>query len=256
MKAIERYINLTNEVISLYEAYQVINYRIQGLEYIKRLQRDVQTFNPKDIEGELTDDYPDVTTLQRRLDFVEMKLDGYLIDCPISDDDWLGDGGVRCKHLVEKLGQKQGMEYVIRLHSILESLNCDSHVIVEMITRLRAMDANPQNKGKRERIIKEAELKEYFTLIFKGGGNSSTKVDYFTEYLLPDLKIERNAKDFARIALLIYDSKALLPAKRPNTFDGWYRTFCELVGCEYNANYKPSKLEIDDAFKKKFNYLP
>lgn len=146
MKAIDRYITLANEVISLYETYQVRNYTIDGLEYIKRLQRDVQTFNTKDIEDELIDDYPDVATLQRRLDYVEMKLDGYLIDCQISDDDWLGDGGDRCKHLVTKLGQKIGMEYVIRLHSILEFLNNDRRVIVEMIERLRNMDAQPQGQ--------------------------------------------------------------------------------------------------------------
>lgn len=144
MKAIDRYITLADEVISLYETYQVRNYTIQGIEYIKQLQRDVQTFTPQDIESELTDDYPDAVTLQRRLDFVEMKLDGYLIDCPISDDDWLGDGGARCKHLVAKLGQKIGMEYVIRLHSVLECLNDDSRVILEMIERLRSMDAKPQ----------------------------------------------------------------------------------------------------------------
>lgn len=108
---------------------------------------------------------------------------------------------------------------------------------------------------KSPRSIKESELKDFFTLAFKGGGNSSTRIDYFTEYLLPDLKIERNAKDFARIALLIYDSNVLLPAKRSNTFDGWYRTFCELVGCKYNSNYKRSKLDIDGNFKRKFNYL-
>lgn len=146
MKAIDRYITLADEVISLYETYQVRNYTIDGLEYIKQLQKDVQAFYPKDIESELTDDYPDVATLQRRLDYVEMKLDGYLIDCPISDDDWLGDGGDRCKHLVAKLGQKIGMEYVIRLHSILEFLNNDSCMIVEMIERLRNMDAKTQDK--------------------------------------------------------------------------------------------------------------
>ena len=105
------------------------------------------------------------------------------------------------------------------------------------------------------RSIKESELKDYFTLAFKGGGNSSSRIDYFTEYLLPDLKMDRNTKDFARIALMIYNSKILLPSKRPNVFDSWYRTFCELIGCKYNANYKPSKLDIDESFKRKFSYL-
>lgn len=51
MKAIDRYITLADEVISLYETYQVRNYTIQGIEYIKQLQRDVQTFTPQDIES-------------------------------------------------------------------------------------------------------------------------------------------------------------------------------------------------------------
>ncbi len=105
------------------------------------------------------------------------------------------------------------------------------------------------------RSIKENELKDYFTLSFKGGGNSPLRIDYFTEYLLPDLKMDRNTKDFARIALMIYNSNILLPPKRPNTFDSWYRTFCKLVGCKYIASYKPSKLKIDENFKRKFSYL-
>ena len=104
MRAINRYRELADEVISLYETYQVRNYTVQGLEDIKRLQRDVQTFNPQNIENELIADYPNAPTLQRRLDFVEMKLGGYLIDCPISGDDLLGDGGAQT--LCGKVGTK------------------------------------------------------------------------------------------------------------------------------------------------------
>ena len=126
-------------------------------------------------------------------------------------------------------------------------------MIVEMIGRLKTFDnPPPQKKG---RILKEDSLKEYFTLTFKGGGNSSTKINYFTEYLLPDLEIDRNDKDFARIAYLIYDSGNLIKTMRPKTFKQWYSIFCDLVGCKYNANYKPSNLNIGDEFKKSFNYL-
>lgn len=146
MKAIDYYITLADEAINLYNNTYVVNYQIQGIEYVKRLQRDIQAFNPADIENELTADYPDAPTLQRRLCYVEMKLKDRLIDCPINDCDLLGDGGARCKQHVEKLGKKQGMEYVIRLHSVLEGLNRDSRVIGEMIERLRCMDAKPQDK--------------------------------------------------------------------------------------------------------------
>lgn len=109
-----------------------------------------------------------------------------------------------------------------------------------------------QNKVSK---IKENELKEYFTLSFKGRVNSHPKIDYFTNYLLPDLKIKRSAKDFARIALMLYKSKALIQSKRPKTFDSWYKIFCDLVGCEYKASYKPNKLDFNEDFQRKFNYL-
>ena len=145
MKAIDYYITLADEAINLYNNTYVVNYQIQGIEYVKRLQRDIQAFNPADIENELTADYPDAPTLQRRLCYVEMKLKGRLIDCPINDSDLLGDGGKRQEYLISKMGAT-GQEYAVRLHAVMESLNRDSRVIVEMIERLRCMDAKPQDK--------------------------------------------------------------------------------------------------------------
>ena len=110
-------------------------------------------------------------------------------------------------------------------------------------------------KANSRQILKEEELKKYFSLSFKGGGNSATKIDYFTEYLLPDLKVNRTDKDFARIALLIYDSGKLNQSMKPRTFTMWYQTFCCLVGCKYHKHYKRSNLGVDDKFKKSFNYL-
>lgn len=103
-----------------------------------------------------------------------------------------------------------------------------------------------------KRTINEAELKEYFKLAFKGGGNG--RIDYFTNNLLPDLKQNWNDKDFAKIALMIYNSGQLMPAMRPNTFKGWYHRFCELVGCGFHE-YRPNALNPDDRLKKIFYYL-
>ena len=251
--SVDIFISLADEAITLYETYKVRNYNIDGLESIKQLQENVQSFLPKSIESELTNDYPNVEQLKRRIDFIEMKLNGHLVDATICDTDLLGDGGLREKFFSEKMGEKDGKEYTIRLHSILVFLSKYSCMIVEMIGRLKTFDnPPPQKKG---RILKEDSLKEYFTLTFKGGGNSSTKINYFTEYLLPDLEIDRNDKDFARIAYLIYDSGKLIKTMRPKTFKQWYSIFCDLVGCKYNANYKPSNLNIGDEFKKSFNYL-
>lgn len=251
--SVDIFISLADEAITLYETYKVRNYNIDGLESIKQLQENIQSFLPKSIESELTNDYPNIEQLKRRIDFIEMKLNGHLVDATICDTDLLGDGGLREKFFSEKMGEKDGKEYTIRLHSILVFLSKYSRMIVEMIGRLKAFDnPPPQKKG---RILKEDSLKEYFTLTFKGGGNSSTKINYFTEYLLPDLEIDRNDKDFARIAYLIYNSGKLIKTMRPKTFKQWYSIFCELVGCKYNANYKPSNLNIGDEFKKSFNYL-
>lgn len=129
---------------------------------------------------------------------------------------------------------------------------------VEEEMELFGIEFQKEKEGRDKNIprsIKESELKDYFTLSFKGGGNSSSRIDYFTEYLLPDLKMDRNTKDFARIALMIYNSKILLPSKRPKDFDSWYCTFCELIDCKYNENYKPCKLDIDESFRRKFSYL-
>lgn len=256
--SIDIFISLTDEAIALYETYKVRNYNIDGLESIKQLQTNVQSFLPKSIESELTNDYPDTEQLKRRIGFVEMKLNGHLVETSICDTDLLGDGGLREKFFIEKMGGKDGREYTIRLHSILETLSYDSRMIVEMIERLKTLDNPSPQKDKpikKERILKEDDLKEYFTLTFKGGGSSTTKINYFTEFLLPDLRIDRNAKDFARIAYLIYESGKLIKTMRPKAFNQWYSVFCELVGCEYNANYKPSNLKIGDEFKRQFNYL-
>lgn len=256
--SIDVFISLVNEAISMYDTYKVRNYHINGLESIKLLQRNVQSFSLESIESELTNDYPNADLLKRRIDFIEMKLNGHLVETTICDTDLLGDGGLREKFFIEKMGEKDGKEYTIRLHSILDFLSKDSCMILEMIKRLKTLDNPSPQKDKsikKERILKEDSLKEYFTLTFKGGGNSATKINYFTEFLLPDLKIDRNDKDFARIAYLIYESGKLIKTMRPKTFKQWYSIFCKLVGCKYNVNYKPSNLKIGDEFKKNFNYL-
>ncbi len=100
--------------------------------------------------------------------------------------------------------------------------------------------------------IKESELKKYFTLAFKGGGNG--QIDYFTNNLLPDLKVDKSDKDFAKIAYMIYSNGKLLPTMRPSTFKEWYKEFCKLVGCGFHE-YKPNALEPDEKFKAAFYYL-
>ena len=108
-------------------------------------------------------------------------------------------------------------------------------------------------RKQNEREINEDELRECFKIAFCGAGNGN--IDYFTNNLLPDLKQKWSDKDFAKIALMIYESGKLMSAMRPNTFKTWYKKFCELVGCGFHEDYKPSILKADDNFKRIFYYL-
>lgn len=123
----------------------------------------------------------------------------------------------------------------------------------ETITSNQHEEETITSNGNNVRSIKEEELKAYFKLSFRGGGNCN--MDYFTNNLLPDLRQNRSDKDFAKIALLIHESDKLISSMRPNPFKEWYRIFCELVGCRFHKEYKPNKLKSDEAFRRKFYYL-
>lgn len=105
----------------------------------------------------------------------------------------------------------------------------------------------------KERTIKEDELCEYFTPTFRGERGENT-YNYF-ETLISDLRENRNDKEFARIALMIYKSGNMIKAKKKATFKDWYRTFCELVGCGFNKAYKPCNLQPTKDLEKKFSYI-
>lgn len=138
---IDNYIRLVDEVIIVYGSYKVINYGIQNLSYIQDLQDKIQRGHVINIERELITDFPDASILKRRLDFLEMKLDGHLIEFEEGKgNDLLGDSFEREKFFIEKLGKKDGAEYALRLHFILSWLNDDRIRLLNMIDRLRCMD--------------------------------------------------------------------------------------------------------------------
>ena len=111
---------------------------------------------------------------------------------------------------------------------------------------------NTDNVNKQiERIINEEALKKYFIATFKGAGNNST--NYF-DYLIEDIKKVQKPKDAARMALVIYRSDKMIKTQKPNTFKEWHKLFCEMTGCAYNPDYKPSNLDIDK-MRSKLNYL-
>lgn len=100
-------------------------------------------------------------------------------------------------------------------------------------------EASTLPKAEAESQIKEDELKPYFQVVFYNTKNGG--IDWFA-HLLEDLRQERTAKDFARIAYMIYDGGYMLPTKRPSTFSKWYQIFCDLVGCE-RKTYKPNDVK-------------
>ena len=100
-----------------------------------------------------------------------------------------------------------------------------------------------------------AEFADYFTAPFKGIGPGN--IDNYSKLVssLTDAARKRSVIEYARIAHLIYNSSKMLKRKKPNTFSGWYQYFCKIVGCEYNEEYKPSKLSITKSLEQEFSYM-
>jgi hypothetical protein len=113
-------------------------------------------------------------------------------------------------------------------------------------------NANKENTDKPQRTINVEKLKDYFCAKFKGMGNGN--INHF-DVMIEELKTDRTAKEFAQIAYMIYQSDQM-NARKPSTFAGWYRVFCENTGIKQSKGYKPNNLKNpSDAIKKLFNYL-
>jgi hypothetical protein len=113
------------------------------------------------------------------------------------------------------------------------------------------LDTKKEDTVKPQRTINVEKLKGYFKSTFKGMGNGN--IDYFS-WLIGHLKINRNEKEFAQIALMIYDSGKMNNTK-PCTFREWYRIFCDCVGCEYKSYDKNKLRNPREDIKNVFNYL-
>lgn len=99
------------------------------------------------------------------------------------------------------------------------------------------------------------EFADYFTAPFKGIGQGN--IDNYSKLVssLTDAARKRSVIEYAKIAHLIYNSSKMLQRKKPNTFSEWNQYFCRIVGCEYNKEYKPSKLAITKKLEQEFNYM-
>ncbi len=113
-------------------------------------------------------------------------------------------------------------------------------------------DGRSETNGIKRKL--PSEFAEYFNAPFRGIGGS---VNYYEklEDSLTDPAKKRSCIEYAKIALFIYQSKKILPRKKPNTFSEWYQYFCKIVGCKYNENYSPHKLPISAKLKTEFVYL-
>ena len=113
---------------------------------------------------------------------------------------------------------------------------------------------SPKTDGEERRQI-PAEFADYFNAPFKGIGPNN--IDYYSKLVssLTDVARVRSGYEYAKIALLIYNSSKMLQRKRPNTFREWQRYFCKIVGIKCNILYKPSNLPISKSLKEEFYYL-
>lgn len=89
------------------------------------------------------------------------------------------------------------------------------------------------------RIIDSQALFGYFKNDFKGIGRGAI-FNYFEKFI-PLLQRDRTVKDFAYIAHMVFVSRHKSDIF-PKKFTDWYRIFCKAVGCPYNKDYKPGKL--------------
>lgn len=95
-----------------------------------------------------------------------------------------------------------------------------------------------------------AGLDPFFGPAFKG--RNKAQVNYL-DMLATDIHLYSNAKNFARIANMMYSSREML--HKPRNFSEWYRLFCCLTGAPHNPNYRQCMVEDYLPMQERFYYL-
>ena len=150
------------------------------------------------------------------------------------------------------------------LSPMMVSIRECCHNLLRISVALKAIEKdNLESKGVQEEEKKEEqipinipELKSCFKVSFSQEDPKSHVV-YF-DYLINDLKEKWNPIDFARIALIIYESEKINTTIVPRDFSKWYEKFCKIINCEFDDSYKPCKLKrcrIFNAMKNRLYYL-
>lgn len=149
--------------------------------------------------------------------------------------------------------QKKEIKRMI-LHSadVLEENISETPTVIDMENKFKEKIEALRNEIKSRQL--PAEFADYFIASFKGIGNGNINYYKRLEENLTDASRERSVMEYAKIALLIYNSKKM-SAKKPQTFSEWYQYFCKIVGCEYNKDYKPSKLQATESLEREFYFL-
>lgn len=149
--------------------------------------------------------------------------------------------------------QKKEIKRMI-LHSadVLEENISETPTVIDMENKFKEKIEALRNEIKSRQL--PAEFADCFIAPFKGIGNGNINYYKRLEENLTDASRERSVIEYAKIALLIYNSKKM-SAKKPQTFSEWYQYFCKIVGCEYNKDYKPSKLLATESLEREFSFL-
>ncbi len=94
-------------------------------------------------------------------------------------------------------------------------------------------------------------LSPYFGARFRR--DRVTGIDRLEQLADDILTYSRRPKDFARVALMLYESSSMIC--KPNAFNVWYRLFCEVVGCRYVESYHPHNIGRYEKIRRMFYYV-
>lgn len=196
------------------------------------------------------------TRLQLEYDFLTCKIDK--VTFKIGLNEWITHEDAEDEgwdeEFIEQHFCKLRMERICReyIDKSLKHLNDIYNFYLSSSTSQQTTEQKQSTKTiHKERTIDAEKLQSYFLPAFKGMGNGT--INHF-DSMIEELKTNRSAKEFARIALIIYESDKV-NRRKPKTFAEWHKIFCECIGCE-QIKYDPNKLRNPrDNLKKLFAYL-
>lgn len=223
--------NVSGEDISISIIPFFSNEIKKNIEYLNQYTYDIKTciFTIDDINI-----LAPITDIERTY----FALYPTLLDVKLHDKEW-GKYSVLCSNLQEII------YLLIKQCNKLKDSNSKHEQIIP----------NQKEEEKEEQTpINISELKSCFKVAFinakVGDKEKGDKYETYFEMLIGDLQKKRTMIDYARIALIIHESKKINATIVPKPFKQWYKKFCKITNCKFNENYdKRCKLigkEFDD----------